>query len=218
MVTKRMSLDAFGTPTPPLLTHSTRSASDIEELAENDDEENDLDSVADVSLSYSEKESPVPHTTLSTIQEASFSSRDIADASAYTQTPGSHGVTQYFIPASETLDNRGLPLPSNDSPFLPLKFRQNLSCPPLPINEALLSAHSEHAQALVHELECARNVIGELEDELKAMKVRAEEAVREDEDERAWLNKAKELEGLLAERDEGQLACLRATAKLINRV
>lgn len=219
MVTKRMSLDAFGTSTPPLLSHVAAPSSDIEELAEEDE---GASSEAELNIETGDEvhETPIKHhTTLSTIQEASSSCQDTSSSREYGQTSASLGVTQYYTPASSALDSRGIPR-AFDSPFLPPNYRQHLSCPPLLISGALLSAQSEHTKALSHELKCAKDVIASLEEELAEMRVRAEKAEQVDEEEKQWLHKAKELEGLLAERDDGEYSVwlVPLRLKLIGRI
>lgn len=185
MVTKRMSLDAFGTP--PMNTPSISSASGMEELTEEDESSEDsIERVAEVS--------GYPHTTLSTIDEGSSANRE---------APASVGRTLYYTPPSAT-PNLELRLPSTDSPFIPPPQRQHLSCPPLPVTQALLSAHGDHARALDAELQCARDLIKSLEGEVDEMRQRAEKAERQIGEGEAWRSKVAQLEERLKQREEGE--------------
>jgi hypothetical protein len=180
-----MSLDAFGTPTPPRTDEGHIDEATLEELLEEYDSEVESDT-SEAIQTFQEKNEAVPtfrHTSLSTIPESSSAStRDLTLSSLGSTsglpfsstpyfTPGIPEQTPYFTPdetsSLPSLRPGNLPLPKLDSPFLPPGYRGRASAPPLGVTQKLLEAHGEHARALQQEVERAREVILELEKALR---------------------------------------------------
>ena len=192
MVTKRISLDAFGTASPLALARA-RMSNDIEDLVEEEVEDD-----REQSSSHDQAEGAgYPH-TLSTIDEGSSAGREVG------LTPGSLGKSLYYTPETSVRPSDQFPLPTTDSPFAPPPRRQHLSCPPLPVTQALLSAHGDHTRALDAELQCARDLIKSLASQMAEVRHRAENAEREGMKNEEWQRKVRDLEELLVEREDGE--------------
>jgi hypothetical protein len=191
-VTKRMSLDAFGTPTPPKSEEGHTPEGAMEEvLAEYDsdisEEEEDVDGDNEEQHTTAVT---FQHTSLSTIPEGTSSTKD-ADSnpsrhdvplfstppSPSEMTTPAPGKTPYFTPSStfptSSLGSNGLPLPpSRDepSPFVGRRLgRKHASAPPLTmgVTQRLLEAHLEHSKALKEEVEKGGDVRRVLERQLE---------------------------------------------------
>jgi hypothetical protein len=203
MVTKRMSLDAFGTPSPPPVSQPPSSGGDIEEVLEEGGVGEEGEEAGGESAGYL-------HTTLSTIEEGlsaaqeSVNDRSRAIPLSLSQARTVLDQTFYYTPFSAKLDHRGLPLPSSEPEIGACSPRQHLSCPPLPASELLLGAHSGYTRSLESELQCARNVIQCLEEELSRV-TNATEGHRDSVmQQKAWESKIKAIQDLIQERDEGE--------------
>jgi len=184
LVTKRMSLDAFGAASPSPPVDAVAPPTDIEELVEEDDDTEAVD-VSRLGAGHIESD-------LSSLPESS-SGQDLSEK-----------PTQYFTPFSAGEVTEGLSLLTPASPFLPPDRRRHVSCPPFPGTQSLLQAHGDHTKALSYELGCARRLIKETEQELHDAKKRLEEAEKGEDREQAYLFRMTELEELLAERDQGR--------------
>ncbi|WVF65801.1 hypothetical protein IAT40_000538 [Kwoniella sp. CBS 6097] len=234
-VTKRMSLDAFGTPTPPRSDDDHGFDQDaLEEVLENVWEDNvdqdvsliqhdvaddlSLEDHEEIATASQEKqledgglEAHLSH-HLSTINETP-SSLEISEGDipiyltpAVQRPRSSEPATRYFTPLSPLLDDRGLPTPSSHFPS-PLT-RKYLSAPPLAVTSSLLQAHSDHTRALKDQLEASEVVIDVLRGEIDELRdcVQIEKKARQ-----SLAGRLDEQEGLaeeLAGQCEGKEAAL----------
>jgi hypothetical protein len=162
------------------------------------DQEDHLDSV------LAGREVETQQGSLSSIEEeASGTNTSASTSPAGENHPISFGQTEYFTPQSPRLHQGTDLLSLTDSPFLPLAHRQHLSCPPLPISQALLAAQGDHAKAMEEELEQAKVVINELVSEIE--KLKAGDQTAEAQEESQYQAKLRDLNELLEERESGRL-------------
>jgi len=187
-VTKRMSLDAFGTPSPPHSDENISEATMEELLEEYDSDNSDIISNEDDNV-HGEIEAvdviegmsaAFQHTSLSTIQESSSTRGNsssmigLAPTSAegvpYSSTPATGmmttGKTPYFTADSSfpsSLDESGLPVITS----FPSIGRKHASAPPMGVTQRLLEAHVEHTRALRSEVDMSDEVRKVLEKELE---------------------------------------------------
>ncbi|WRT65725.1 uncharacterized protein IL334_002673 [Kwoniella shivajii] len=166
-VTKRMSLDAFGTPSPP---RSVEEEVVEEVLSESHEDEHDnadqaeLDQLRDNGLEgYQSHE-------LSNITE-SPSSAEHSFGNDMTQTPSNptsaHGTTPFFTPLSPTLTHQELPLPMSHSP---LTWKNHMSAPPLVVTTSLLAAQEQHSSGLKDQLKAREMMMDILYSEVNELR------------------------------------------------
>ncbi|OCF31681.1 hypothetical protein I316_06686 [Kwoniella heveanensis BCC8398] len=191
-VTKRMSLDAFGTPTPPRSDDDHGDA--LEEVLENvwEDEMTHIDSAhhndLEDNLSFDEGDQ-VSDTEGQILEHGGLDAHQSHHLSTITESPSSQEIsagdipiyitpelqtrsmqpaTEYFTSNSPALNDQGLPTPASYSPS-PLT-RKYLSAPPLGITPSLLQAHSDHTQALKDQLRASEVVIDVLRGEIDELR------------------------------------------------
>ena len=201
LVTKRMSLHAFGTAAASFSSEHVVPWTDTEELIDDHRDEQPGDVTEDVAA-VEEREVP----DLSTVQE-SLSVQQTSGTSSC--GPCTSENTRYYTPFSAPHNSPKPPLPSREPCAIPTTRRQYSSCPPLPVTRSLLRAQGDHTQALSHELNCAKALIKQMEKDLRDAKKRLERAERSNDMEQALLIRMQELEDLLAERDQGRLSSRR---------
>lgn len=201
LVTKRMSLHAFGTAAASFSSEHVVPWTDTEELIDDHRDEQPGDVTEDVAA-VEEREVP----DLSTVQE-SLSVQQTSGTSSC--GPSTSENTRYYTPFSAPHNSPMPPLPSREPCAIPTTRRQYSSCPPLPVTRSLLRAQGDHTQALSHELNCAKALIKQMEKDLRDAKKRLERAERSNDMEQALLIRMQELEDLLAERDQGRLSSRR---------
>ncbi|WVQ93442.1 hypothetical protein IAU59_000516 [Kwoniella sp. CBS 9459] len=199
-VTKRMSLDAFGTPTPPRSDDDHGPDRDaFEEVLENvwEDQMSHTATGVEVELgddlSFDEEHEEIAGSEGEQLDDGGLEAHRSHHLSTIDETPSSQELsaadipiyitpdveakptppgTRYFTPMPPLLDDRGLPTPRSYSPS-PLT-RRFLSAPPLSITPSLLQARSDHTQALKDQLKASEVVIDVLRGEIDELRNRVE--------------------------------------------
>ncbi|EIW69010.1 hypothetical protein TREMEDRAFT_62726 [Tremella mesenterica DSM 1558] len=188
MVTKRMSLDAFGASSPEI---SDFVGGQAEELVDEptDDLTPAMDGGAEVLFHT---------TTLSTIDESPLSAQSAqqegTEWSSETDSPSEQ--TRSHTPSSRpVLGAHGLPLPHRR----PYVERKHSSAPPMGISQALLEAHADYTKALQREIKAGEDVVEELQAESRQLRDALEE---ESEEKRTLMIELNEKTRLLSKAQE----------------
>ena len=212
MVTKRMSLDAFGAPNPPLANDADSSISvfsmaEMEEILEDEegseeaesdhgsDDDADNDEMGGLGVDNEE----YSYTTQSSVQEGSTRTSDSLNTKM-TPNPESLGKAHNRTQYPHVVDRS----PRTHS----LIRRQHTSCPPWPPSQALLAADGDQFKLLKAELDCSMKVIADLRAKLAHTSSVTVNSISEFEEK---LNEARvcEMEQLLIAKEDGVLAKLR---------
>jgi hypothetical protein len=180
LVAKRISLDAFGTPSPEDSNQGDHRA--VEELV--DEEIRAMEDCYEDSYPLS----GFRGTQLSTIKESpsSHGSSNKNPAERFTETPAQLGCigdrTRFFTPSSSPSkipQGPDLPLPGSVvSPWR--RVGRHMSAPPLDSTQSLLDARVEHTRALQAQVRAGQTMIDVLRAEIESLR----EAVGRDNDDK----------------------------------
>ncbi|WVW80172.1 hypothetical protein I302_102149 [Kwoniella bestiolae CBS 10118] len=177
-VTKRMSLDAFGTT--PIAMSFGELEEGLEEVLEGDGEDQNQSEPQGDDCQYELNDNGLEGYEaheLSNITESPFSEDhsttyqiSIVDHTPSNQYTIADTNTKFFTPLSPSLSAQGSPLPPSPSPS-PLIRRKYLSAPPLSVTNTLLEAHADHTKALKEQLRAGEFMMDVLRSENEELKV-----------------------------------------------
>lgn len=204
-VTKHMSLDAFGTPSPPDWDENEH----VEELVDETPAKKELEYEWDSPEVVSDINLPQRVHTLSTIDEGSSKlSESPLEDRVFTSTPASKADrTKFYTPSSDmsvmglplSLPRSGIPHPDFDSYEL---SRRGLSSPPTHFTQALLDAHREHVQGHRGQVSKAEFTIEDLKKDNKRLK---EEFQVEEEEKKNMVGRAIQRQRIIVRLQDEQL-------------